>query len=389
MRYRCYRMKLSSSTGGTIVFFLLSAIYFIKLQYLPNTTLTINNPSNNRIIEPMPLDTVPNSDKKVPANTSQSESNQSPDQTPSLPPQSWVQANIDKVLTLLKVPPPKYTNWDAVDPLLLSKTYYNKKTDVVYTGIPKAGCTNWKKLILDLEGVSYVQMVFNIPNVQQWPPVGKTRIHEAMSKRSLVLHNVRYLYNNKFSFTFIRNPWTRMVSGYRDKLAKPCNNTATCYVERFKKGKVLLHILQTTRDQNITIADITNHHLRPTFEEFLAHLVTDGLDEINAHFKPQTAMLGIQHVRYSFIGAIEHIELQSKTILSQFNTSERVLSAYDGTKDARLESSTLLAKEWFSNVPKELIQRLYLKYETDFMIYNYSNFDHPQFPYPLYDEPDL
>ena len=121
----------------------------------------------------------------------------------------------------------------------------------------------------------------------------------------------------------------------------------------------------------------------------LAHLVTDGLDEINAHFKPQTAMLGIQHVRYSFIGAIEHIELQSKTILSQFNTSERVLSAYDGTKDARLESSTLLAKEWFSNVPKELIQRLYLKYETDFMIYNYSNFDHPQFPYPLYDEPDL
>ena len=61
-----------------------------------------------------------------------------------------------------------------------------------------------------------------------------------------------------------------------------------------------------------------------------------------------------------------------------------LLGPYSGqSTDPRLQSSTLLAKEWLSKQDPEHIEKLYEIFKADFAMMNYSNFTHPDFPLPL------
>jgi len=288
---------------------------------------------------------------------------------PQPPPQSWVRNNVLKALIVLNFENPVSTHWEKVSHLTCLKSYYSQTAGIIYTGIPKSGCTNWKYTILKHEP-KYSGMIKS--------PTPK--VHYIINHINLAGMFRRERLNNKFSFTVIRNPWTRLVSGYRDKL----NSTARV---TWKHGKVTLYILNNYRDRKITLNQIKDEGLYPTFLEFLRYLVDEQIPKVNDHFKPQYYMLGLEDVKYDFIGALEHAELQSNEILQYFKTwKDRDMSVpgpYDNTRDPRKERSTLLAKSWFADVPQYLIDALYKKYEPDFLIYNYSNFTHELFPFPL------
>ena len=71
--------------------------------------------------------------------------------TPEVPSQEWVRGNVGKVLQLLGGTWPMKTDWFAVNDLTQIKTYFSNRADIIYTGIPKSGCTNWKFTILRIE----------------------------------------------------------------------------------------------------------------------------------------------------------------------------------------------------------------------------------------------
>ena len=308
---------------------------------------------------------------------------------PAPPTQARIQNDILKTLQHLDITAPSETHWEKVSNATIKKTYYARKPHIVYTGIPKAGCTNWKYTILNIE------LPFpRFPRFQHTHRVPKPRgpiVHEMMQVLGLAYKFPkpagRMHLNQKFSFTVIRNPWTRMVSGYTDKLQSRMivshwGNLTLGILNKYrrKKGERLYLLRDLTKVGGLS--------LRVTFLEFLKYLADIAIEEVDDHFKPQYKMLGLANVKYDYMGALEHAQIQSKEILKHFKLpgakSITVLrGSYDSESDPRLESSTLLAKEWFSTVPQGLIDRLYNKYKPDFMIYNYSNFTHDLFPFPL------
>ena len=288
---------------------------------------------------------------------------------PRPPPQAWVHNNVIKALKLLNYKDPTTTHWEEVPHLTCLKTYYSQAAAIVYTGIPKAGCTNWKYTILKQE-----------PRFSGAVKTPSPKVHYIINRINLAGMMRKERLNDKFSFTVIRNPWTRMVSGYKDKL----NSSSRI---SWKHGKVTLYILNNYRDSKITLPQIKDDALYPTFLEFLQYLVDEEISHINDHFKPQYSMLGLQDVKYDYVGALEHAKLQSNEILQHFKTWEHrdlsVPGPYDSTSDPRNERSTLYAKSWFNDIPQYIIDKLYKKYEPDFLIYNYSNFTHELFPFPI------
>lgn len=292
---------------------------------------------------------------------------------PPMPSQQWVSRNLQRVLEFLK-PPNRVqkTNWIYANHITLLKTYYSPKTDVIYTGIPKAGCTNWKFTLLTLEG-----------NYHKRKP--SPMVHYAINHLNLAnkvySYSTSYL-DKKYTFTVIRNPWTRMVSGYNDKFGQGRN------LKKWQKGRVALQILRNYRNQYTDLDDVLKHNKAPSFLEFLQHLANDPIREINAHFRPQYSMLSLSAVVYDFVGSLEFAKEQSRTIFDHFKTSKianvTVPGPYDSSTDPRKERSSLLAIEWFKNIPRTLVEKLYAKFKPDFMIYNYSNFSDPLFPFPLY-----
>ena len=290
---------------------------------------------------------------------------------PPVPTQAWVRQNLLKVMKFLNLSLSENTNWWRADYITLLKSYYSPTADVIYTGIPKSGCTNWKFTLLKMEDM--------YPDDKPSP-----KVHYIINKLNLANSVYKYnrkTLNTKYSFTVLRNPWTRMASGYNDKFSSSRS-------EKWQKGKVALQILRKYRDRNISIDDVLRGGERPTFLEFLHHIALDDFPDINPHFRPQYTMLDLSTISYDFVGTLEHAKEQAKEIFTHLKgISDNDISVpgpYDSSSDPRTERSTLFAKEQLKIVPKKLLDVLYKKYEPDFMLYNYSNYTDPLFPFPLY-----
>ena len=279
------------------------------------------------------------------------------------PPQDWMQAQMDNAMSLLgmKYTPPN--NWKRC--AHLPQTYYFRNLRTIFTGVPKSGCSNWLEALLRAEGTLR----------QELERTEVYKVHGGLSAR----HRMSYILgtgarvNEYFSFTVIRNPWTRMVSGYRDKLSAE---------ETQGNNKRAMGIAIVQEMRGITDPDILST-LYPTFEEFLRYLIKHRTTD-NTHFMPQHNVLCIPQGRYDYIVPLEYSSVMNQDIWTHINSSASLLGSYDSAADPRKQTSTLRAKEWFMNIDKDVIDKIYKLYKEDFALLNYSNFTDPNFPLPLY-----
>ena len=252
-------------------------------------------------------------------------------------------------------------------------TYYFANTKTIFTGIPKSGCSNWIEFLLRTEGIL----------LEKIEPTEVYKIHEISDPYRLtqleVLNSVNLAAagGNVFSFAVVRNPWTRLVSGYRDKLSdEPTQG---------RSFDILAHSI--VRKMN-KIDGIINDAEHPTFDQYLRWIVLQDKLQ-NDHFTPQHLTLCIPHAKYDYLIPLEYSSILSRDIAKKINGSgsDTLLGPYGNSSasDPRLQSSTLLAKEWLSKQDAKLIDQLYSIYEADFVMMNYSNFTHPDFPLPIED----
>ena len=124
------------------------------------------------------------------------------------PPQDWIQAQFENALSEVNQSYKPPSLWRSCGP----KTYYLPNISTIFTGTPKTGCSNWIEALLRAEGVlerkidpAKVDKVHGKSNNYRMPSISK--LYDETTLRQT------------FSFTAVRNPWTRLVSGYMDKLS--------------------------------------------------------------------------------------------------------------------------------------------------------------------------
>ena len=284
------------------------------------------------------------------------------------PSQDWTHAQFYKAMSFLgwEYAPPNH--WENCT----ERTYYFPNINTIFTGVPKTGCTNWLIALLEAEGE--LNKTIN-PLFVKW-------VHGGSSGRHRIKHffeqNDSSIVQNAFSFAVVRNPWTRMVSGYRQKVSSEDTQGG----EFRGLGQRIVHLIRGIKDRE-KLED-----LYPTFEEFVKYLIrVEG--HVDRHFAPQTKELCIPHAMYDFIVPLEYSSILNQEVWSRINGSETSLfGSYDKASDPRLQSSAIYAKKWLSEMDPELIEQVYKIYEGDFILMNYSNFTHPDFPLPLHVTPD-
>jgi hypothetical protein len=250
----------------------------------------------------------------------------------------------------------------------------------IFTGIPKAGCTNWLMFLLRAEGA--LNRTLSTTDLE--------RIHTDFSKpfrlsklnetQRDVLESSR---NDIFSFVVVRNPWTRMVSGYRDKLSD----------EQRSEVNPMPKVAYSIAAEFNGIDNITDsspvHRNYPTFNQYLRWLAENSVkpghdtNRVNPHFNTQWRSMCINSGSYDYIIPLEYSNYFIDDVEQRINTSEKVMGSYDKSSDPRKQTSTLRAKEWLSQQDPKLIEKLFSIFEADFALMNYSNFSHPDFPLPL------
>ena len=241
----------------------------------------------------------------------------------------------------------------------------------MFTGIPKTGCTNWKILLLELEGA--LDSGWR-KRLEKNPPLVHTGISHPYRLPQYWKWEGRYDERIKraTSLVVLRNPWVRAVSAFLQKLSGEKD-------QRGLEHKTDLPGLQKNIVNSLRGGWKEGDH--PTFEEFIRYSIQEnGIS--NIHFKPQIQYLDINTVRYNLVIPLEHIDKIAPQIFQSLSLEGSLMPSYDSRSDARNQSSATETRELFSSLDDDLVEKFYEIYKYDFQLLNYSNFTDPDFPFP-------
>jgi hypothetical protein len=146
-----------------------------------------------------------------------------------------------------------------------------------------------------------------------------------------------------FRFTYVRNPFSRILSAYLEKV-----------VARQQERERLLPTLGFPPDS------------QPSFLEFLRaiHFLRDGWRDI--HWATQSRLLQANNIDYSFIGRFESF---SETFPQVLNRLAIEKSHYRAAKSQHATNASQRIQEYVGYAERELIITIY---EADFVAFGYG-----------------
>ena len=170
-------------------------------------------------------------------------------------------------------------------------TYYFPTIRTIFTPVPKVGCTHLLLALMRAEDPGLTDKI-SYHNTQD---IHKESLYDNYKIKKTLPESMEIVSNKTLSFSVIRNPWTRMVSGYRDKLSAE----QTPNPGKFG-GPTRAKIIRATRGDTVN-KESPNH---PTFGEYVNWLILRN-GKVNVHFAPQTTTLCMRGPGYKYIVPLE------------------------------------------------------------------------------------
>lgn len=216
----------------------------------------------------------------------------------------------------------------------------------VYIDNPKTGCSSLKSALVELElkGVRsdvdcYDWMVFH--DRSRSPLKRLTDLGLAAPLSGLVAQGYRFV-------TFVRNPYTRLLSCYRDKILG----------NKEQKQEILARL-------GYPISDLE----RPIgFEDFVRTVVAQTDYDMNPHWRVQTAQTLFEVLDYSFIGRFENYRTDFEALFYHLGIAAEDMPAIRHLNLTR-EGEREGCKELFTEDLRDLV---HWRYQKDFENFGYG-----------------
>ena len=224
--------------------------------------------------------------------------------------------------------------------------------------VPKIASSNLKRVIIK-EKFGYAEDSDEMKQAMLQP-------HLTLKSCCLLTAEVArqyYSLQRAFTFAFIRNPWTRLFSAYKDKIVA---------FKGFEDYYYIRKILFTVRgwtweevknDENVKAVAGTI-----TFIDFLTMLAKTDAENYNDHWKPWFLLTQPCMIKYDYIGYLEDITAAYQVV------KDKAFSDLNIELGGKYEGSTwsggIIAA--YKVVPKDVLDVIVSKFEDDFNIGGYS-----------------
>jgi len=180
------------------------------------------------------------------------------------------------------------------------------------------------------------------------------------------LPDIKQRLDNYVKFLFVRHPFERLVSSYKQKFLLP-----TRFREWFGKK-----IIRNYRD-NPSYESLQNG-TDVRFEEYVKYII----DEVSIHkslltpnWRPYYKLCFPCHIQWDYIGKIESLYADAKHIFDQthFNADFQFPDPVKNNTFAdAIPETRYLIREAFDRVPARDIERLMEIFALDFLLYDYD-----------------
>lgn len=221
----------------------------------------------------------------------------------------------------------------------------DNKHRIVYCYIPKVACTTWKTIMAHLVGLkskSVHEQRFNLLS-----------FHSKAKVRSIL--------QSYYKFLFVREPFERLLSAYKDKFTRK-TNVGKKYAKKVKRS-VRLRL-------GANSSTVTGYE-EISFQEFITYLidVDSKGGRLNEHWRHYDSLCHPCNINFDFIGRYETLEDDAPFVLHEAGVDQLVSFPpvhFTSTKDD--------LQRYYSKVPREDIIRLQRIYRRDFEMFGYKAF---------------
>lgn len=240
---------------------------------------------------------------------------------------------------------------------------YDDSKKIIFCYVPKVGCSKWKYTFLLLNGII---------------PFTTKRLPESVLKKTKKLSDLSVIERKKrlveyFKYVFVRNPMERIVSAYRNKIAKTVNTSLIG--EKFEEGykaKIMKAFKPT--EYNAWLKGGKKGPMYPTFSEFVQYLTMENLKKVNEHFQPVIYLCHPCAINYNFYGNFKLLPRDAETLLINFQLNNSYYDSQSYISHKKYNTSELVPN-YFSELTSQQKEALY-----------YSFADELDFYYSLYPE---
>ena len=218
---------------------------------------------------------------------------------------------------------------------------------VIYLMVPKAASTRIRTT-LGAIGRRYSRRL----KARHW---GEVR--EAQGLRSIGLRSFYHLATSptSFRFTFVRNPYARLLSYWASRFQN----------EPLVPGQTQVGDYLTRREQ-IDRAPPAGADKTLSFEDFVTFAAASASSRLNQHLQLQDDILSVPGIPLDFIGRMESFNADFSYVLDRLGASEQV------RREALVPVHSSRHLHWSAYYTPKLADRVYRAYERDFDRFGYS-----------------
>ncbi|XP_062846469.1 carbohydrate sulfotransferase 12 [Trichomycterus rosablanca] len=266
--------------------------------------------------------------------------------------------------------PGKNRTFDDIPNKELDHLIVDDRHGIVYCYVPKVACTNWKRIMIVLSesllinGAPY-QDPLDIP-VEL---IHNSSVHFTFNKfwkryGKFSRHLMKIKLKKYTKFLFIRDPFVRLISAYRNKFELENED----FYRRF--AVVMLKRYGNYSDPPASVVDAFAAGIRPTFSNFIQYLLDPNTEKempFNEHWRQMHRLCHPCQINYDFVGKLETLDEDAEHLLRILRVDNIV--EFPPSHHNRTVSSW--EQDWFASIPFESRKQLYQLYEPDFRLFGY------------------
>lgn len=237
----------------------------------------------------------------------------------------------------------------------LSRLFVEDRYRLLYCEVPKAGCSNWKRVLMVLSGRA--SSTRDIPH---------DTVHYANNLRQLKSYSRSGVAQRLRSYTkvlFVREPFERLVSAFRDKFESP----NAYYHSVFGRPIISKYRPNATLTALRTGTGVA-------FREFVQYLLdVQRPVKMDIHWEPVSQLCSPCVFAYDFIGRFERLQEEAGFLLQSIGAPRNLTfpDFKDRNPDAE-RTSPSITRRYFAQLKGAERQRLFDFYYMDYLMFNYS-----------------
>ncbi|XP_050730021.1 carbohydrate sulfotransferase 11-like, partial [Eriocheir sinensis] len=232
----------------------------------------------------------------------------------------------------------------------LSHLLYDDTHKAIYCYIPKVSCTSWRRVLLKTTGI--------LAPEQNITSLTRGQVHTSGLPKLASSKNPEEKLQTYKKFMFVRNPFERVLSAFRDKLER----VDELYDFHRAVGKKI-----EQKYRGITEAE--GHDV--SFSEFIRYISEPGpgtAEQRNEHWLPMHELCAPCSVEYDFIGRMENLEEDADYVLRWLGVRELVGRFPEASKP--VNANQYVAK-YLEQLTRAERLAFYSKYLSDYLLFDY------------------